>query len=66
MITEGTVEVKLRFCNEKTLKTNFIHAIENIINEPSPIAIMIIKRFIKLLQLVTQTPQTFNVILIVA
>jgi hypothetical protein len=53
MMTGGSQEVKARFCIEKVIKESLIKVVYGTINEQSPITLMIIKRFIKLLQLAT-------------
>ena len=60
-LLQSSQEVKMRFCSEKVLKNSFVKFIRKTINEPSPITLNIVKRFIKIVQILTQTPQVFNV-----
>lgn len=46
----------MRFCSESVLKNGFVKYIRKTINDPSPITLNIIKRFIKIMQIITQTP----------
>jgi hypothetical protein len=49
-LMQASTEVRMRFCgSEAVLKEGFIKLIRKTINDPSPVTLNIIKRFIKLL-----------------
>lgn len=52
---------KLAFCEEKVIKDCFVKVIQNTLNDPTPITLTIIKRFMKLIQQVTTCQATFKV-----
>ena len=60
MLSSNSNEVKLAFCNEKILKDFFSQIMKKTISDPSPVSLTIIKRFIKIIQAVTQSPQTYK------
>ena len=59
MLSSNSNEVKTSFCDEKVIKGCFSKVILTTMNDPSPITLSIVKRFIKLMQLVTQAPHTY-------
>jgi hypothetical protein len=61
IIQANSQEVKLRFASEKVIKEGFDKMIRATISDPSPVTLNIIKRYIKLIQILTLSPNLFDV-----
>jgi len=64
LLLNGNQEVKVRFCSEQVLNKNIMLIVQNSINDPGHLTPVIVKRFIKFMQLVTQSPATYKVSLL--
>lgn len=56
-----SIEVKMAFCQETVLIECFTKIIHQTISDPTMITLTIVKRFLKLAQLLSQSPQIFEV-----
>lgn len=61
IIIANSLEVKLRFASDKVIKEGFDKIIKDTISDPSPVTLNIIKRFIKLIQIISMQPNIFEV-----